>query len=138
MLTLLIMTEARKDGGRWSIAVPMAGGQFCEHFGGAGEFLIFFFEGGEGAVAIGEGVGLPAPEHKPGALPVWLAEQGVDAVVVSAIGERALFMLADAGIETYLAQGILEPLELATACMNGKLPRANQQNSGCKSAHHEH
>lgn len=56
----------------------------------------------------------------------------------SAIGERAMFMLADAGIETYVALGKLEPPELAVACLLGKLPRATQENCCCTGAHHDH
>lgn len=118
------------------IAIPMADGEFCAHFGGAREFLIL-----EGAPERGEVTNrrrLAAPEHQPGALPRWLATQQIDVVVASAIGERALIMLADAGIETRLAAEGLGPSELAVACLQGKLPRANGQNSRCKGGHHDH
>jgi predicted Fe-Mo cluster-binding NifX family protein len=62
----------------------------------------------------------------------------MDAVIASAIGERALLMLADAGIETYLSGGESEPSKLAAACLLRKLPRANQENSRCNGAHHDH
>lgn len=114
----------------------MAGGQFSEHFGGAREFLIFEVVGQEDLS--GPGTLLPAPEHKPGSLPEWLAAQRVDAVVASAIGERALLMLADAGIETYLTDGNVVPSELAAACLLGKLPRARRENSRCQGEHHDH
>lgn len=81
---------------------------------------------------------LPAPEHKPGSLPTWLAAQSVDALVASAIGERALLMLSDAGIETFLSGGESDPSRLATAYLQGKLPRANKDNSRCNGAHHDH
>lgn len=114
------------------IAIPMNGEKFSEHFGGAKEFLIFD--------AAGEAPGAPnrhpAPEHKPGALPEWLAGQKVDAVIASAIGERALLMLADAGIDTFLADPALAPADMATACLLGKLGRANQENSRCNGEHH--
>lgn len=118
------------------IAIPMAEGKFSEHFGGAREFLIF--EGRPSSEGLLEGLVLPAPEHKPGSLPSWLAAQRVDAIVALAIGERALLMLADAGIETYLSGGESDPSELASACIQGKLVRANQENSRCNGAHHDH
>jgi len=118
------------------IAIPMADGKFSEHFGGAREFLVFHVDRKAGS--LGEGELLPAPEHKPGSLPEWLAAQQMDAVIASAIGERALLMLADSGIETFLAGGESNPSELAAACLLGKLPRANQENSRCNGAHHDH
>lgn len=121
--------------GTQKIAIPMANGVFSEHFGGAKAFLIF--EGDRKTLRLGEPEVSAAPEHKPGSLPKWLEQQKVDAVVVSAIGERALILLADAGIEAFLADGDVQPSALASACLLGKLARANQENSRC-GGHHEH
>ena len=122
--------------GTMKIAVPIANGAFSEHFGGAREFLIF--EADRTTGSSGEGKLFPAPEHKPGSLPEWLASQKMDAVIVSAIGERALLMLADAGIESFLSGDESDPAKLASACLLGKLPRANKENSGCNGAHNDH
>jgi predicted Fe-Mo cluster-binding NifX family protein len=117
-------------------AIPIADGVFSEHFGGAREFLIYAAEAGGGKMDGGRL--LAAPEHKPGALPKWLAEQEVDTVVVSAIGERALVMLAEAGIVARLAGTEKEPAGLAAACFQGRLLRVNRDNSRCAGGHHEH
>jgi len=119
-----------------SIAIPLAGNVFALHFGAAKEFMIF--EGHPVEKTLGYARIMAAPEHKPGSLPEFLAAQKVDAVVASSIGERALLMLADAGITTYLADGSQSPVELATACLLGKLPRANKENSRCQGGHHDH
>ena len=119
----------------FKIAIPMANGVFSEHFGGAKAFLIF--EGDRQTLRLGDPDVSAAPEHKPGSLPKWLEQQKVDAVVVSAIGERALILLADAGIEAFLADSDVQPSALATACLSGKLARANQENSRC-GGHHDH
>ena len=124
-----------QDNGTLKIAIPMANGVFSEHFGGAKEFLIF--EGDCKTLRLGDHGASAAPEHKPGSLPKWLAQQNVDAVVVSAIGERALILLADAGIEAFLADGDMQPSALATACLLGKLAHASQENSRC-GGHHDH
>lgn len=118
------------------IAIPLAENTFASHFGAAREFMIF--EGHPREKSLGYARIMAAPEHKPGSLPEFLAAQKVDAVVASSIGERALLMLADAGIVTYLADSSSEPVELATACLLGKLVRANQENSRCKGEHHNH
>ena len=129
-------TQDHPGQGKLRMAIPMSGGKFSEHFGGAREFLVF--EADRSTGSLGKGALFSAPQHKPGSLPEWLASQQMDVVIVSAIGERALLMLADAGIETYLAGGESQPAALAAACLMGKLPRANQENSRCKGEHQEH
>ena len=124
-----------QDKGTLKIAIPMANGTFSEHFGGAKIFLIF--EGDRKTLHLGSPEISAAPEHKPGSLPKWLEQQKVDAVVVSAIGERALILLADAGIKAFLADGDMQPDALATACLSGKLVSADQNNSRC-GGHHDH
>jgi predicted Fe-Mo cluster-binding NifX family protein len=125
-----------RDNETLRIAIPMADGKFSEHFGAARAFLIF--EGDRKTRHLAGKDILGAPEHKPGSLPQWLDEQKVDALVSSAIGERALIMLADAGIEVFLADGDPEPAALATACLSGDLKRASIENSRCKGNHHDH
>jgi predicted Fe-Mo cluster-binding NifX family protein len=117
------------------IAIPMAEGGFSDHFGGAREFMIF--EGDRKTCSLDRNELFAAPEHKPGSLPKWLGQQNVDAVIASAIGERALGMLAAMGIEVFLAEGDLEPAELARACLSGRLSSANRENTRC-SGHHNH
>ncbi len=137
--TLISMSDAQDQpnpqDGTIKIAIPMAEGKFCEHFGGAKEFLIF--EGNPSSGILMGNTLLPAPEHKPGSLPTWLAAQQVDMLVASAIGERALLMLADSGISTFLSNGAADPSEIAQACLRGSLPRANTENSRCHGAHHD-
>lgn len=118
------------------IAIPMTAGAFCPHFGAAAEFL--FINGISDTGRILARRLLAAPEHQPGVLPKWLATHGTEVVVASAIGERALIMLAEAGIETRLAADGMHPDELAVACLQGNLPRVNRENSRCKGGHHDH
>lgn len=128
--------QGDQKNGTMKIAIPMADGKFSEHFGGARAFLVF--HGKHGTWRLGQAEVFGAPDHKPGSLPTWLEEQGVDALVSSAIGERALIMLANAGIEVFLANGDHDPSALATACLSGKLTRANSENSRCQGGHHDH
>jgi predicted Fe-Mo cluster-binding NifX family protein len=125
-----------RDPDLMKIAIPMADGAFSEHFGAAKAFLIF--EADRKTQHLGQPDVFGAPEHKPGSLPQWLEEKGADALVSSAIGERALIMLANAGIEVFLAAGDHDPSALATACLSGKLTHANSGNSRCQGGHHDH
>lgn len=132
MSTAATVTVARDS---IRIAIPMNAGAFCEHFGAARQFQ--FYEGGRQHRLLDALGRLDAPEHQPGSLPRWLEAQQVDLLVVSAIGERALIMLADAGIEVFLADGPRAPDQLAHAALAGRLPRATMLNSRCH-GHHEH
>lgn len=127
----------REAGAPARVAVPMAEGRFAGHFGGAREFLLV--DGSAGGGALHQERLCPAPPHARGAYPRWLAGQGVDAVVAGAIGERALIMLADAGIRVFMAGGDGTPSALAAACLRGALAEATLGNSGCDHSHgHDH
>lgn len=118
------------------IAIPLAAGKFCAHFGAATEFLLC-----DGVAATGRILArqlLPAPPHEPGSLPRWLAGQKAEVVVASAIGEKALLMLADAGIEVRLGNENQTPRELIAACLSGTLPRVNREITRCDGGHHGH
>lgn len=115
-------------------AIPIAHGKFSEHFGGASEFLIC--EANPSHPFDEESKLHPAPEHKPGSLPKWLAGMDVDAVVASSFGKPALLLLAEAGIETWLAGELKNPSDLAAACLQGKLTRATLENACCDGSHH--
>ena len=118
------------------IAIPLTGGTFCEHFGAARQFQ--FYEG-KWQHGLLDGIGrFEAPEHQPGSLPRWLEQQQVDVLVASAIGERALIMLAAAGIEVFLADGPRAPDQLAHAALGGRLARLTTLNSRCHGHDHEH
>lgn len=116
------------------IAIPMVGDRFSEHFGEAQQFMVVKTNRSSGRLDLP--VVLPAPVHKPGVRPRWLARQQVTSVVASAIGERALTLLANAGIETYLAEDLSSPLELAASCLQGTLPRLDSTNSRCHGGRH--
>jgi predicted Fe-Mo cluster-binding NifX family protein len=115
------------------IAIPLNSGAFCEHLGAARQF--HFYEGTRQHRLLDAIGRFDAPEHQPGSLPRWLETQQVDLLVVSAIGERALIMLADAGIEVRHAEGPRAPDQLAHGALAGRLPSATMLNSRCHGHH---
>ena len=117
------------------VAIPMVGGKFSEHFGGAREFMIY--EGNRENLRLDLHELRIAPPHKPGALPLWLAENHVDAVVASSIGERAMKILTTKDIGVFLTLGADDPVDLALQCLAGTLPPATPQNTRCN-GHHDH
>lgn len=111
------------------IAIPHENGRLHGHFGGCREFAVVQVDA-EKRVTLNTDV-LPAPEHKPGAFPRWLREQGVEVVIAGGIGQRALANFAHHGIT--VRAGIPEARieALVAAYLSGALP---QTPNGCE--HH--
>lgn len=79
------------------VAVPCENGSVSAHFGHAPQFALFDVEPNAREIQ-DEKIGTPPP-HTPGALPAWLAEQGVHVVLAGGMGGRARMLLEQAGIE---------------------------------------
>ena len=68
-------------------AVPVSGGLMSPHFGHCEQFALFDVDVDKKEVTKKQFV--PSPEHQPGLLPAWLAEQGVSMVIAGGMGPRA-------------------------------------------------
>ena len=79
------------------IAVPLEGGLVAEHFGHCEAFAIFEIAAAESTIT--EASVIPAPPHRPGFLPGWLRELGVDVIIAGGMGARASELLREEGIE---------------------------------------
>jgi len=105
--------------GQVRIALPMQGTSFSAHFGGATHFRII--DADRITRNIISHADVQAPEHVPGAFPAWLAKQGVQAVIVGGIGQRAVQLFTQSGIQVFTAQGEASPDELVTQQLEGIL-----------------
>lgn len=76
------------------IAVAADGANVSEHFGHCEGFWIFDVEENKAV----NSVMVPNPGHKPGFLPVFLAEKGVAAVISGGMGKGAVDLFAEKGI----------------------------------------
>ena len=112
-------TIASPFAGQIRIALPMQGASFCAHFGGATHFRIV--EADRTTRAVLSQVDRQAPEHVPGAFPAWLAKQGVQAVIVGGIGQRAVQLFTQSGIQVFTAQGEATPEALVAQQLEGIL-----------------
>ena len=99
------------------IAMPMYNGAPAQHFGHAGEFLLFDVEDGKVTAQT------PAtpPSHAPGALPQWLRESGVDVVLAGGMGSRAQMLFDQAGIEVVSGVEGVDPAAVVQAYLAGAL-----------------
>lgn len=79
------------------IAIPLAEGRLCMHFGHCEQFAL---------VEVDELVGktlrtthVTPPPHEPGVLPRWLHEQGVTVVIAGGMGQRAQGLFEQNGVK---------------------------------------
>ncbi|MDH7598253.1 MAG: NifB/NifX family molybdenum-iron cluster-binding protein [Sedimentisphaerales bacterium] len=101
------------------IAVPIANGRLCAHFGHADGFAIVEVDPGQRHILDRKEV--DAPPHAPGLLPRWLAEQGVDVVVAGGMGQRAKALFSQNGITVVVGAPALEVDELVAQYLAGTL-----------------
>ena len=105
--------------GQIRIALPMQGAAFSSHFGGASHFRIV--EADRATRTILSQADVKAPEHVPGAFPAWLAKQGVQAVIVGGIGQRAVQLFMESGIQVFTAQAEATPEAMVAQQLEGIL-----------------
>ena len=100
-------------------AVPVSGGMVSPHFGHCEQFALFDVNEEKKEVTRKELV--PSPEHQPGLLPQWLAEEGVSVVLAGGMGPRAQDIFRQNRIEVVM--GVLEgdPEKAVLDYLNGML-----------------
>ncbi len=119
------------------IAIPLSSGVFCPHFGGAEQFLLFWADR-ENATIHGTEA-FSAPPHKPGALPRWLSEQGVTAVLAGQMGDRARTMLSRLHIKVIGGVSGTDPERLIREYLHGSLATGDGHCDGTGHGHgHAH
>lgn len=102
-----------------TIAIPMADGRLCVHFGHCERFaLLDVDEARQKIVGISY---LPPPPHEPGVLPKWLHERGVNVVIAGGMGRRALEFFRAFGIRVVVGASADTPEALAEAFLAGTL-----------------
>lgn len=69
------------------IAIPTNGGKLCQHFGHCEVFT--FIEVDDTTKQIINREEITPPEHVPGIIPPWVAEQGAKLVIAGGMGGRA-------------------------------------------------
>jgi len=101
------------------IAIPMANGRLCLHFGHCEEFALVDADEQTRQI-VGTNRTLPPP-HEPGAIPKWLNQQGVNLVITGGMGRRALQFFDNFGIQVIVGAPADTPERLVAAYLNGSL-----------------
>ena len=81
-------------------AVPVSNGRLAAHFGHCEHFALIDVDEATKAI-VRKGL-VASPGHQPGLLPVWLAEEGVSAVIAGGMGSRAQALFMENRIQVIL------------------------------------
>ncbi len=86
------------------IALPIANGKLCMHFGHCEVFAFFTVDQNEKKILTRSD--LVPPPHEPGVLPRWIKEQGATVVLAGGMGKRAQELFTQNGVMVYT--GVVE------------------------------
>lgn len=101
------------------IAIPVASGKLCMHFGHCEKFSIFDIE--ENSKEIISRDELDPPPHQPGILPVWLAEKGVTNIIAGGMGQRAQTIFVSNNIDVTVGAAGEAPEDIVKNFLAGSL-----------------
>ena len=101
------------------IAVPVAEGVLCAHFGHCQNFELVDVDPDKKEIT-GRQTVVP-PMHQPGVLPPWLADQGVQLVIAGGMGQRAVQIFQQSGIRVIIGASCDPPEKLVKDWLNGQL-----------------
>ncbi len=100
------------------IALPVADGQLCMHFGHCQAFAVVEVDDNGNIVNTEM---LTPPAHQPGVLPPWVAEQGAGLVIAGGMGARAINLFNQAGVDVIVGAPPAPPEKLVSDYLAGKL-----------------
>jgi len=98
-------------------AIPIADGKLTAHFGHCKEFAMVEVEDEK----ILRTEMLDPPPHEPGVLPRWLKEQGTDVVIAGGMGQRAIELFNQAGVQVFVGAPVDVPEALVKGYLNQTL-----------------
>ena len=101
------------------IAIPLANGRLAVHFGHCERFALVDVDATERKIVSREDI--EAPPHQPGLLPPWLAERGATMIIAGGMGQRALGLFAEQGIQVVLGAEAETPERLVSDYLAGTL-----------------
>ncbi len=112
---------AKQEGERTAmkIAIPLAEGKLCMHFGHCEQFALLDVD--EKAKKVTGRRMLTPPPHEPGVLPRWLHKEGANVIIAGGMGQRAQALFAENGIKVVVGAPAESPEHLASQYLAGTL-----------------
>jgi ATP-binding protein involved in chromosome partitioning len=101
------------------IAMPLADGKLCAHFGHCQQFALLDVD--EKTKAVTGKQLLTPPPHEPGVLPSWLHEQGANVIIAGGMGQRAQQLFNDNGIKVVVGAAAETPEKMVEDYLAGTL-----------------
>jgi predicted Fe-Mo cluster-binding NifX family protein len=101
------------------IAIPLAEGQLCMHFGHCEQFALIDVDTTAGKAQ--KTTLVTPPPHEPGLLPRWLHEQGATMIIAGGMGQRAQQIFAQNGGKVLVGAPVDTPENLVNAFLGGNL-----------------
>lgn len=105
------------------IAIPLADGKLAMHFGHCEHFALIEVDATQERIVKREDIA--APPHQPGLLPPWLAERGADMIIAGGMGQRAIGMFNQQGIQVVVGAPAETPEILVSDYLAGRLKEGN-------------
>jgi len=100
-------------------ALPVSGGIISPHFGHCEYFALIDVD--EQTKKILKKELVPSPDHQPGLLPGWLAEQGTAFVIAGGMGSRAQSLFQQSRIGVIIGTVETDPEKAVLNYLNGQL-----------------
>ena len=100
------------------IAIPLADGRLCMHFGHCEQFALVETDEQDSVVSK---TLLTPPPHEVGVLPAWLQEQGANVIIAGGMGRRAQQLFAQNDITVVVGAPAEGPEQLVSAYLSGTL-----------------
>lgn len=116
------------------IAIPTCEGNLWQHFGKAPEVTFVVVENGQ----VKETVVLQAPKHEHGAMPRFIAAQGATDVLCGGLGQGAVDMLNELGIQVHGGAPTITVEEVLRQYFGGTIVYGDSScHHHCDGYHHE-
>jgi len=100
-------------------AIPVSSGGLSAHFGHCENFALFDVDEAKKQILKKELVN--SPEHQPGLLPEWLAEQGVAVVIAGGMGSYAQSLFQQNRIQVIIGTVESDPEKAVLNYLDGTL-----------------
>jgi ATP-binding protein involved in chromosome partitioning len=101
------------------IAIPVASGKLCLHFGHC-EIFKFFEVDKQNKKIINETEDIP-PVHEPGVLPAWIKDKKTNIILAGGMGQRAQSLFLQNGIEVIVGVEELDPKTAVLSYLDNNL-----------------
>lgn len=140
--------EAENTGDCMKVAIPTEQGVLCPHFGHCSTFTII--EVDPETLKLTNVQTLTPPPHERGVIPAWLNELGCTHIIAGGMGQRAVMLFQQNGVEVFSGVPEMKAEDAVRALIGGELqtganpchdPGFRRQGHGegqCHSGDHQH